>query len=74
MSAPKVYTLTRIRPFDGEVHVVEVPTLREARKHVAWCMTDNALQTRKDALLVSERLVVGEVLYARGYRFELVAS
>jgi hypothetical protein len=65
--------LTRTRA-DGVVHVVEVPNLRDARKHVAWCMTDNANTTRLEASRISDALVVGEALAAHGYAFELALS
>jgi len=73
MSAKKSYTLTRTR-HDGATHVVECPNLRDARKHVAWCMDYNANQSRLEACVISDRLVIGEPLTAHGYTFELVSS
>jgi len=67
-------TLTRTAVSDGKTFISLVPTLREARKRVAWCMTDNANQSRHEASVVSDRLVVGESLTAHGYTFELVLS
>jgi len=74
VSAKRVYTLTRTTQTSGNLYVVKVPNLREARKYVAWCMDDNAHLTRHEACVVSDRLVVGETLSAHGYSFVLVQS
>lgn len=67
----KVLTLTRTRVADGRVHVVQCPKLRDARKHVAWCMTDNANITRLEASRISDALVIGAELSSHGYTFNL---
>jgi hypothetical protein len=56
------------------VYVIEDLTLRDARKRVAWCMTDNANATHLEASRISDTLQVGVELVALGYAFTLVAS
>lgn len=61
-------TLTRTRN-DGKIYTVSELTLEDARKEVAWCMVDNAGQTRHEAIAVSGQLELGIPLVAYGYTF-----
>ena len=69
MSA-KRYTLTRTRD-DGKVHTITGLALRDAPKHVAWCMDYNAHQSRGEASRVVGLLTVDVPLSAYGYTFVL---
>ena len=68
------YTLTRTCVDDGSVRVTVCATLRDCRRLVAWCMTDNASTTRREASLISGLLHAGAPLTSHGYTFELVLS
>jgi len=63
--------LHRVRD-DGEVYDVVVSNMWAARRSVAWCMEDNASQTRREAIAICNGLDRDKPLVAHGYTFTLV--
>lgn len=54
---------------DGTVKFVDRPTLREAGKHVAYCLADNTRANKQEATKAAMQLEREKHVEAFGYKF-----
>ncbi len=65
-----MYTITRVTP-DGITKSATRETLRDAGKHVAYCLSDNANASKQEATRAGMELEKTGRVESHGYTFTL---